>query len=292
MKKNILTGLCALTFILGLSSCGGGLFTERAPVELKQAWASDNTLKTPESALYDPQRNVIYVSNINKDTRTRKDGDGFISTLSTEGEVQQLYWVTGLNDPHGMALFNNVLYVADIDEVIAISTQSGAILGRYKADRARMLNDVAVDGDGNVYVTDTEENRIYVLRNGRISSWVDNTKISRPNGLFIEGNRMIVAFSGNGDVRLLDPDTKEFSKWVEGIKSADGIAAVGGGGYLVSSWAGEIFYIDEREKKWSLLNTADKNINSADISYAERPGLVLVPTFNDNRVVAYRLSTK
>ncbi len=275
--------------MLALGSCSKGLLSSRAPVALEQAWASDNTLRTPESAVFDPVRNVIYVSNINKDTRTSKDGDGFISRLTPQGEIQELYWVSGLNDPHGMALHNNVLYVADIDEVVAISTQSGGVLGRYKADRAKMLNGVAADDNGNVYVTDTEENRIYLLRNGRISPWIDQTRAKRPNGLFIRGDRMIVAFSGSGEIMLLDPGTKSFSAWVEEVKAADGIDAVGDGSYLASSWSGEIFYIDERDRKWSLLNTSSQNMNTADIDYAEQLGLLLVPTFNDNRVVAYRL---
>ncbi|WP_299754769.1 gluconolaconase [uncultured Pontibacter sp.] len=289
MKSNILTGACAMLFILTLGSCSSGRISSRAPVELEQAWASDNTFKTPESALYDPQRNVIYVSNINNNTKTSKDGDGFISKLSPTGEVQELYWVSGLNNPHGLALHNNVLYVADMDEVVAISTQSGGVLGRYKADRARMLNGVAADDNGNIYVTDTEEDRIYVLRNGRISPWIDKTKASRPNGISIRGNRMLVAFSGSGEVMLLDPETKRFSEWIDGVKAADGIDAVGDGSYLASSWNGEIFHIDERNRKWSLLNTTDQNMNTADIHYAAQPGLLLVPTFKDNRVVAYRL---
>lgn len=291
MKSNTVTGFCLALLLAGISGCSGA-FTSKAPVELEQAWATDNTLKTPESAQFDPQRNVIYVSNINKTSRPQKDGDGFISRLTPEGEIEELYWVTGLNDPLGMAIHNNVLYVADVNEVVAISTQSGAVLNRVTAEGASMLNDVAVDDNGNVYVSDTQEDRIYVLRNGRISPFIEDTKISRPNGLFVEGDRMLVAFAGNGDVKLLDPNTKKFSDWAEGVSSADGIASVGGGGYLVSSWSGEIFYIDEKGKKWSVLNTTDQKISSADISYAEGPGLVLVPTFGDNRVVAYKLSTR
>ncbi len=277
--------------MLGLSNCNSSLFTARAPLQLQQAWASDNAFKTPESAQYDPQRNVIYVSNINKSSKS-KDGDGFISRLSPNGELDELYWVTGLSNPRGMAIYNNVLYVADTDEIVAISTQSGAVLGRYTPDRAEYLNDVAVDNTGNVYVTDSEQKRIYLLRNGRVSTWMDNTGREKPNGIFIEGDRMIVAFMSSGEVRLVDPQTKNFSDWVDGIPSADGIAEVTGGGYLVSSWEGEVYYIDERRRKWRLLNTKPQNINAADISYAERPGLLLVPTFNDNRVVAYRLSTR
>ena len=38
-----------------------------------------------------------------------------------------------------------------------------------------------------------------------------------------------------------------------------------------------------------LLDTTEKNINSADIGYHAKEDLILVPTFFDNRVVAYRV---
>lgn len=285
----LLKNACFVILLLGLNSCIGRLFSSRAPVELEQAWASDNTFRTPESVIHDPTRNTIYVSNINKQSGTRKDGDGFISRLSTTGEVEELYWVSGLNDPKGTALHNNVLYVADVDEIVAISTQSGSVLGKYRAENARDLNGITVDNDGTVFVTDSEQRRIYQLRNGRVSTWLDNTKREKPNGIYKEGNRMIVAFMNSGKVRFLDPETQNFTDWTDGIKSADGIAEAGDGNYLVSSWDGEIYYVNSDGKNWSLLDTQGQNMNTADISYADRLGVLLVPTFKDNRVVAYRV---
>ncbi|WP_299821285.1 gluconolaconase [uncultured Pontibacter sp.] len=272
---------------IGLGSCSGGLFSSKAPVQLQEAWATDNTLRTPEAALHDPVRNTIYVSNINGTAGLKKDGDGFISRLSNDGKIEELYWVTGLNDPKGMALHNNVLYVSDVDEIIAIATQSGAILGRYKADDAKFLNDVAVDEAGNVYVTDSEQKRIYMLRNGRVTTWLEKMPAERPNGIFVDGTRMVVAF--NGEVRFLDLETKRWTSWNEGIKAGDGIAKVDDG-FLISSWHGEVYFVNNEGRSWLLLDTKDKKINAADITYSDRTGLLLVPTFNDNRVVAYRLN--
>ncbi|GAB3527340.1 gluconolaconase [Pontibacter brevis] len=285
----LLQNACFIFLLVGLNSCIGRLFSSRAPVQLEQAWASDNTFRTPESVIHDPVRNTIYVTNINKQSGNRKDGDGFVSRLGTNGEIEELYWVSGLNDPKGTALHNNVLYVADVDEIVAISTQSGSVLGKYKAENARNLNGIAVDDNGTVFVTDSEHKRIYQLRNGRVSTWIDNTRRDNPNGIFVDGNRMIVAFKNSGKVRLLDPETKNFTDWTDGIKAADGIAEAGEGNYLVSSWDGEIFYINSDGKSWSVLNTQSQNMNTADISYADRLGVLLVPTFKDNRVVAYRI---
>ncbi|MDX5418927.1 MAG: gluconolaconase [Hymenobacteraceae bacterium] len=276
--------------ILLLQGCSGGLFTSRAPVTLKEVWSSDNTLRTPESVLFDRERNVLYVSNINQISKSRKDGDGFISRLSPNGDIEQLYWVSGLNNPKGMALQNNVLYVADIDEIVAIATQTGSILSRHKVDKAQSLNDVTVDNAGNVYVSDSDKGAIYLFRNGRVSSWLDNTRREKPNGLLYDSNRLIVASMNTGKVRFLDTESKDFTDWVDKIPSADGIARVGTEGYFVSNWNGEIFYVNQAGKKWKVLDTKGKKINSADIYYSEEQQLLYVPTFNDNRVVAYSVA--
>jgi sugar lactone lactonase YvrE len=279
-----------LAFLLALllQSCSGGLLSSRAPVRLTQVWASDNTLRTPESVVFDRERNVLYVSNINQSNRESKDGDGFISRLRPDGEVDQLYWVSGLNDPKGLALHNNILYVADIEEIVAIATQTGSVLSRHKVDKAQMLNDVTVDNAGNVYVSDSRQGAIYLFRNGRVSHWLD-TKRERPNGLLYDNNRLIVASFNSGVVRFLDIERKEFDNWTEKIPSPDGIVRVGTEGYLVSNWNGEIYFVNIAGRNWKVLDTKNKKINAADIYYNEEQGLLYVPTFHDNRVVAYRV---
>lgn len=289
MRKSILYTISAFALLL-LHGCSGGLLSSKAPATLTQAWASDNTLRTPESVLYDESKNVLYVSNINKMSGNSKDGDGFISVLTPDGEISQLYWSTGLNDPKGMAIANSVLYVADVDEVVAISTQTGSILGRYKADKAKFLNDVIADNNGNVYISDSETKRIYQFRNGRVNTWVENTDREKPNGLFLEDDaRMLVAFMSSGKVRWLDPATKKFTDFTDKIPSADGIIKLQNGDYMVSNWSGEVYYVNKQGKNWKVLDTKDNKVNAADIAYAQKTGLLYVPTFRDNRVVAYHV---
>ncbi|MBC5774821.1 SMP-30/gluconolactonase/LRE family protein [Pontibacter sp. KCTC 32443] len=277
-----------LLILAALYGCGS-VFTPRGPVELKQVWATDNTLRTPESVLHDPDRNVLYVSNINQN-QERKDGDGFISKLNAEGKIEELFWVTGLNNPKGMALHNNVLYVADVDEVVTIAAETGAILGRYKAEKAEGLNDITIDNEGNIYITDKEEKRIYQMRNGRISTWLDKTKRENPNGIYFDGNRLVVAFTSSGEIRFLDLDSKEFTDLANKINNADGLTKAGTDGYFVSSWDGEVYYVNQEGKKWKVLDTKGKDINSADIHYSEQTQLLYIPTFRDNRVVAYSVT--
>ncbi|MFI1771913.1 hypothetical protein [Thalassobellus citreus] len=52
-------------------------------------WETDSVFKTPESALYDETRQVIYVSNVNLNPR-KKDENGFISKLDKNGNITEL----------------------------------------------------------------------------------------------------------------------------------------------------------------------------------------------------------
>ena len=70
---------------------------------LEKVWTTDTILKTPESVYYDKGRDVIYVSNLYRESE--EEGDvGFISKINTNGEVIEMEWVTGLNSPTGMAV--------------------------------------------------------------------------------------------------------------------------------------------------------------------------------------------
>lgn len=290
MRRIFRSCITAFTLLL-LNSCSTALFSSRGPVSLEQVWATDNTFRTPESVLVDRQSNVLYVSNINETSKDRKDGDGFISIMTPDGNIEQLHWVTGLNDPKGMALFNNVLYVADLDEIVAIATQTGSILGRYRAEKAQFLNDVTVDNNGTVYVSDSDRNRIYMFRNGSVTTLVENTRRNtRPNGLLYDSNRLLVAFSGSGGAKLYDLERREFNDWVEKIPTADGIARVSSNGYMVSNWNGEVYYVDQEGSRWKVLDTKSRNVHAADIAVDDDLQILYVPTFYDNRVVAYRIS--
>jgi hypothetical protein len=47
--------------------------------------------------------------------------------------------------------------------------------------------------------------------------------------------------------------------------------------------------VNEEGQRWEVLNTREEKINAADIDYILRDNLLLVPTFFDNRVVAYEV---
>ncbi len=111
-------------------------------------------LAQPESVIYDPVTDVLFVTNINAPVM-QKDGNGFISRIKPDGTILKRSWAKGINSPTGMGLYDRTLYVADVDTLVEVSAASGSIEKRHKAKGAIFLNDVAVAEDGTVYVSDT-----------------------------------------------------------------------------------------------------------------------------------------
>ena len=260
--------------------------------ELIEAWHTDTSLRVPESVIYDADRDVLYVSNMNNEPRL-KDENGFISKLSTSGEILDLEWVSNMSSPKGMAITDNMLYVTDVDEIIVIDIENAVITEKIKIEGSLMLNDIAPDGSGNLYISDSDNHTIHKLSNGEVSTWMSEG-LDRPNGLYVDGSRILLASSGSSDLTSIDTVTKVKTLLVEGIGNGDGIAYTGKPGYfLVSDWYGEIFLVDADQKnKTSLLKTKDQEIYTADIEFITAENLLLVPTFYDQRVVAYKLAEK
>jgi sugar lactone lactonase YvrE len=255
-------------------------------------------LAQPESVVEDPVTGVIYVSNINGAVM-QKDGNGFISRLTADGKMLERQWVKGLNSPTGLALHDRTLYAADVDQLIEINAASGEILKRYDAKGAVFLNDVVVDDDGTVYVSDTPMNTIWRLKDGSFEPWLANDALNGPNGLLIQGKTLIVASLGKvqsqgqkkelGTLLAVSLDDQKVSKVGKGelIGNLDGLQAIQPGVYLVTDWAqGALYRVDAKGKVDELI---DLNQGSADLSYLPSKKMLLIPMMLDNSLVAYRL---
>ena len=69
----------------------------------------------------------------------------------------------------------------------------------------------------------------------------------------------------------------------------DGVESNGKGAWIISDWSGKISWVSPNGSVLTLLDTRDEKINAADIEYVVELGLLLVPTFFDNRVMAYSM---
>jgi hypothetical protein len=269
-----------------IAEMGAPMKEAKAPVTLTLKWKTEPLLTTCESVLYDEDQDILYVSNINGQPDA-KDGNGFISKVSLDGKVTDQYWVKGnLDAPKGMGLAKGMLYVADITRVHEIDTKTGKITHTYPVAGAVFLNDIAVDND-KVYISDSRGGAIYLIQGGKLSTWMKD--IHNPNGLFIDGGKMIMALWDDMTLNTVDLSSKEVTMRTDSIQNPDGVEAIGNNEYIVSSWNGILHYIDSNWKETTLLDTQKDSINSADIEYIKSKNLLLVPTFFKNRVMAYQV---
>lgn len=273
--KTLIFGLI-LFFISGM-----GLVNAQ---KLEKVWETSDGLQTPESVLYDEEADIMYVSNINGNP-SEKDGKGFLSIFNSDGSVKNLKWVENLNAPKGMALHDGKLYVSDIDVLVEIDVETGRIISRYHAANAVFLNDVAACQNGMIFVTDTRTAKIHVLQGGGLSVWLEGEPFETPNGLFTEQGKLYV---GDQNVYEVDIKTKEVRLVIANAGGVDGLEKNNQGEFVFSNWPGRIF-IHRNGKSIKLLDTTEQEINTADLDFSLKLDLVLVPTFFDNRVVAYRI---
>jgi len=259
--------------------------------ELVEVWKTDTLFRVPECVLYDKDNDVIYVSNMNDNPR-EKDGNGFISRLSTSGEILDLEWVADMSSPKGLGIYEGKLYVSDVDEVIVIDIAEGEIVERIVIEGAKMINDISIDSQGNLYVSDSDNNSIFLISNGVVSNWLSEG-LNSPNGVLVDGESLLLASMGSEDFAVIDLSTKELTVLTEDISKGDGIAKVSiPGHFLVTDWFGQVFMIYPDGSKVILLDTREAEIGAADIDYIPGKNLLLVPTFAKDHVVAYNLVEK
>jgi outer membrane protein assembly factor BamB len=269
-----------------------------APPKPTAGWTVTENITTPESIYYDEPSGFIFTSQING-MPTDRDGNGRIVKLNADGTVAAGDWVTGLNAPKGLRAHNGTLWTADLDEVIGIEIVSGRITSRTKIDGAQFLNDVAAGPDGTVYVSDFTANRIYALKDGKVTTFAEGEQLEYPNGLLVDGNRLVVGSWGKpeadfstkvpGRLYTLDLTTKQKTLITpKPFGNIDGLESDGRGGYLVSDYLkGKILRVSPTGESTDIQTFM---AGAADIGFVPSINAVLVPHMNENKVASYDIS--
>ncbi|WP_394693066.1 gluconolaconase [Hyphobacterium sp.] len=239
MKLSLIAPLAPIAGLLCLA-CSPSTSSPMETVELTEVWRTEG-FASPESVLPDPQSGLIFVSNVNGEGDA-SDGNGFISRLTPEGEIESLEWATGLDAPKGMALVGDRLYVTDITRIVCLDRETGEIVDSWPAPGAGFLNDAVAGPDGHIYVSDSATSRIYVLEDGMVHVWAEDEALSAINGLWLEADRMLaVTMAGRFvSIGLADGDITVIS---EGLGDGDLIAPDGQGAYFASEWPGQLYHL-------------------------------------------------
>ncbi len=297
----------AVCFALAVAACGG----EDTPTPESDATSADTMaaeptkvgeitgLNVPESALHDATRDVWYITNING-VPNDKDGNGFITRVSGDLINVDTQFIAGgvngvtLNAPKGMALIGDTLWVADIDAVRAFNVVTGAGVATVDVPGAVFLNDIAVGPDGVLYISDTGirfgsdgmthpgPDRLFRLDRRAVGEILRFEGQPGPNGLFTDNSgRMIVAPFAATTIFAWTPGTTAADSIASGPGGYDGIAQLGDGRMLVSSWTDSTVHVLADGALTPLLRGLP---SPADIGVDAGRGYVAVPLFESGRV--------
>lgn len=253
--------------------------------QLVKKWESDSVFKVPESVLYDPDHQVLYVTNIDGKQPWEKDGLGSIGKMDMTGKVINAEWITGFHAPKGMGLYHHTLYVADVDRVVVVDLHQGKIINTIEVPGSQALNDISIDANGVIYVSDSRGKKVYRIENGVPAAWLENLK--GPNGVLMRGNEFYVLDQGGMYKVNADKTLTMLADGMEG--GTDGIENVTGNDFIVSCWAGVIWYVNADGSKEKLFDGREQKINTADIGFDPATRTIFVPTFWRNSVVAYEV---
>lgn len=301
-----------LSLCLSLPTCGGGDDAGQEGREGRGAGEAAPSafvvegvgFSTPESVLHDPGADVYLVSNISG-SPLGKDGDGFISRLSPEGEVLDLRWIEGgakgveLHAPKGMAVSQGLLYVADIDCIRVFDLESGAPVEAICVPGATFLNDVAAGPEGVLYFTDSGlrmgdegfvpsgTDAVYRMENGMAQVVAAGEELGRANGVAVGPGGLFVVTFGSSEVMRIDEGGERTILRTVPDGQLDGIVILEDGSYLVSSWGQRAVLGFGGAEGGAIV--ADEVEAPADIGYDATRRRVLIPLFNGDAVLVKEL---
>jgi DNA-binding beta-propeller fold protein YncE len=256
--------------------------------KLTKLWESEAALKVPESVRFDAKRKVLYVSNIDGEPWTA-DGKGSIAKIGLDGKVIAAEWVTGLDCPKGLALSadGKWLYAADVGGIVVIDIQKAKVKEKIAIPEGIQLNDLVADDKDTLYVSDSKGKKVYVVKNGKASVYLDEAVLKGPNGLLVHDGALYVL--DNNSLNRVEAD-KSLKVLADGMTGGtDGLENVKGGDFLVSVWSGAVWYVNADGSKELLFDGKAVQTSTADIGWDPATQTVYVPTFFKNSVIAFKV---
>ncbi len=253
--------------------------------ELLEKWESDSLLKVPESVLFDKANQILYVSNLDGSDPWKADGKGSIAKVGLDGKIIAAEWVSGLNAPKGMGLYKGKLYAADLGNIAVIDIASGKIEKNIPIQGATGLNDISIDPNGVIYLTEYLAKKLYKVENEKAELIAEN--LTQPNGVLFHNNELFL-LDGTGMFKV--NSDKSMAKIVDGMEGGvDGIENIEGNNFIVSCWEGALWMVNTDGTKHLLMDTRKEKRSTADIGFDPATKTVYVPTFFRNTVVAYEV---
>jgi SMP-30/Gluconolactonase/LRE-like region len=206
-------------------------------------------LKQPESVAIGPGGKV-YVSETGE---YEKANDGYISVVEA-GKTRK--FATGLDDPHGIKWYKDHLFVSDNMGMIWRIDSQGAVERFVDATdfprKVTNFNDIEIDGDGNIYISDSGDweggggNIFRITQDKKVKAVLtqdDDVRLVSPNGLLMDGDKLLEVDYTTGFLWRVDLKERTMEKVAGGFGASDGLVRDPGGRLIITDYAGHRVFI-------------------------------------------------
>jgi len=276
---------------------------DRVPIFDRVAFAS------PTAIVYDAERDLYWVSNLNGESAK---GNGFISRLEPTAERSTLNYIDGekqgvaLEAPRGLAVFGDVLYVADVRTVRKFKASTGEALGEIEIPGAVLLSDVAAAVDGSLYVADVGgdpneasvadvgDDAIYQLSPaGQVSTVTRRPNLGGPYALVANETGLWVTCTGSSELLLLVPSAdgepvEDAGRLSLPGASPRGIVALPDGTFAISGESSGAVYRGYRDGPFQPVISGLEA--PGDVGYDTRRKRLLIPLISGHSLAIFELA--
>lgn len=244
-------------------------------------WALGRTgvrLDKPESVTYDPIGARFLISNL---------GSGSIVAMDNDGKLSA-YMPGAFQNPKGIFLADGKLYVTEPTQIQVVDVANASIIDTYLIEGATGLNDLALTEHGQLYITDTLGDCVYVYDPAtKTQEKIISPLLEKPNGIVYDRPRwqmFVVNNSARSPILSIDVRSKETSIFMDTIYSQlDGIAIDDLGRIYFSSWA-ESMIIEIPQEQNRFITNLKGYEGAADIYYHLPGNELIVPMLKQNRI--------
>lgn len=297
----ILLALLVISACKSTSKLGNGTAADHANIKPKGRVIEG--FDSPESILI--TRNGMFVSNVGPELLPQEeDGDGYISKLTLDGEIENEQFIGELNAPKGMAERGGILYVADINVIHAFKTENGEPVNTFDLREygASFLNDIVFQSSDVLLITDTDLNVIFSLnvKTNEVKKNAVPDDFAGPNGLYFDETTEILVIVGfgtngepNGKVAMIfsndmnDGGLGQFVLLDTPMGSFDGVAFIGGKYIVWSDWGegeGRLRYYNTESKETWLINLDNTIAGPADFAFDAAKKCLWIPAMQEGKI--------
>lgn len=238
---------------------------------------------SPESVTYDSTGRRYLVSNTSSQKIVQRDLYGIVSDFVTVG-----------GGIHGITVHNGKVYICNQTRVKGYDLVTATEVFNVTISGSSFLNDLAIDANGIMYVSDFSARRIYKVITSTNEYWtyVTNTT-NTPNGVYVDAPRnrlLICCWGSNAPIRKVDFADSSISTLVStGYGNLDGISLDRNNNVYVSAWSAQsVIKYDINFANAPVVVTGSLS-NPADIFVNKASDTLAIPNAGNNTVTFFHL---